>query len=109
MPTTPDQYFASMPAAFQPERAKTLRVTYQFDLTGEGGGKWFVRIHDGELEVGQGERPEPDVTFRAEAKDYVAVAEGRMNPMLALATRKFRIEGNMGLAMKLQKIFKRPG
>ena len=47
--------------------------------------------------------------FRAEAKDYVAVAEGRMNPMLALATRKFRIEGNMGLAMKLQKVFKRSG
>ena len=68
-----------------------------------------LTVDHGELEVGQGERPEPDVTFRAEAKDYVAVAEGRMNPMLALATRKFRIEGNMGLAMKLQKVFKRSG
>jgi putative sterol carrier protein len=47
------------------------------------------------------------VTLRAAAKDYVEIAEGRMNAMLAMATGKFKIQGNMGLAMKLEKIFKR--
>jgi putative sterol carrier protein len=101
------EYFAAMPAHFQPDRAATLRATYQFDLSGEGGGKWFVQIRDGALEVGQGEKPAPDVTIRASAKDYVAIAEGRMSPVLALATRKFKIGGSMGLAMKLQTVFTR--
>jgi putative sterol carrier protein len=107
MSKSPQEYFAAMPASFQPDVAAKVRATYQFDLGGEGGGQWFVRIHDGTLEVGVGEKAEPDVTVRAAAKDYVAIAEGRMNPMLALATGKFKIKGNMGLAMKLQQLFKR--
>jgi hypothetical protein len=31
----------------------------------------------------------------------------RMNPMLAMATGKFKIEGSLLIAMKLPKIFKR--
>ncbi len=107
MSKTPQEYFAAMPAAFQPDRAAKLRATYQFELSGEGGGTWFVRIHEGTLEIGQGAVDGPDVTIRAAAKDYVAIAEGRMNPMLAMATGKFKIKGNMGHAMKLQTVFKR--
>jgi putative sterol carrier protein len=65
-----------------------------------------VTIRDGELEVGKGEKDDPDVTFHAAAADYVEIAEGRMNSMLALATGKFKIKGHMGLAMKLQRLFK---
>ena len=106
MSKTIDQYFAQMPAAFQKDLAAEMAATYQFDLSGEGGGKWFVVIRNGELEVGKGERENPDVTFQAAASDYVEIAEGRMNSMLALATGKFKIKGHLGLAMKLQKLFK---
>ena len=64
-------------------------------------------MRGGALEVGEGKKDKPDVTLRASAADYVAIAEGRMNPVLAMATGKFKIEGNLGLAMKLQSIFKR--
>jgi len=101
------EYFDKMPASFQKDVAAKINATYQFDLSGDGGGKWFVQVRSGELEVGQGEKPNPDVTLRAAAKDYVEIAEGRMNAMLAMATGKFKIQGNMGLAMKLEKIFKR--
>jgi len=106
MSKTIDEYFAQMPAAFQKDLAAGVTATYQFDLSGEGGGKWFVLIRNGELEVGKGEKQSPDVTFLAAARDYVEIAEGRMNSMLALATGKFKIKGHMGLAMKLQKLFK---
>jgi putative sterol carrier protein len=101
------QYFDKMPAAFQRDKAAGLNATYQFDLSGDGGGKWYLQIRSGELEIGEGEKPDPDVTLRASAADYVAIAEGRMNSVLALATGKFKIQGNLGLAMKLEKIFKR--
>ncbi len=106
MSKTIDEYFAQMPAAFQKELAAGVAATYQFELSGEGGGKWFVVVRGGELEVGKGEKGSPDVTFLAAATDYVEIAEGRMNSMLALATGKFKIKGHMGLAMKLQKVFK---
>ncbi len=106
MPKTIDEYFAMMPAAFQKDLAAGLAATYQFDLSGDGGGKWFVVIRNGELEIGRGEKEDPDVTLQAAARDYVEIAEGRMNSMLALATGKFKIKGHLGLAMKLQKVFK---
>ena len=107
MAKTVKENFEAMPAAFQKDVAARLNVTYQFDLGGEGGGKWFVQIRDGALHVGEGEQEKPDVVLTAQAKDYVEIAEGRANALLAMATGRFKISGNLGLAMKLQQIFKR--
>ena len=107
MTKTAREYFAAMPAAFSPRAATGLSATYQFELSGEGGGSWFVRIHDGEVEVGEGREPAPDVVLRASAHDYVAIAEGRASPTLALATGRFKIGGSVRLAMKLTKLFPR--
>ena len=101
------EFFDQMPAAFQKDVAASLSCLYQFDLSGEGGGKWFVEVRNGSLEVGEGVRPNPDVTLMAAAKDYVDIAEGRKSAMLALATGRFKIKGHLGMAMKLEKIFKR--
>jgi len=101
------QYFDAMPAAFLKDKAAKLNATYQFDLSGEGGGKWLVQIQNGQLEVSEGEKPNPDVTIRASAADYLAIAEGRLSSTLALLTGKFKLSGNIPLAMKLEKVFKR--
>ena len=101
------EFFDKMPAAFQKDVAGSLSCLYQFDLSGDGGGKWFVEVRNGTLSVGEGEKPNPDVTLVAGAQDYVDIAEGRKNAMLAMATGKFKIKGHMGMAMKLEKIFKR--
>jgi putative sterol carrier protein len=47
------------------------------------------------------------VTISAKAEHYLAIAEGRMNQMLAFATGKLKVRGDMGKAMKLGSIFKR--
>ena len=107
MATSCKEYFERMPAAFQKDRAADLDCLYQFDLGGEGGGKYFVQVRRGALEVGEGERPNPDVTLVASAKDYIDIAEGRRSATLALATGRFKIRGQLTLAMKLEKIFKR--
>ena len=101
------EYFEKMPASYQKDLGAKLNCVYQFDLGGDGGGLFFVQIKAGELTVGEGAKPDPDVTLVASAKDYVDIAEGRLNEMLALATGRFKIKGNMLMAMKLNKIFKR--
>jgi putative sterol carrier protein len=100
------EIFEAMPRAFQKQAAAGLNVVYQFDLSGEGGGKWCVEVQNGELSVTEREHPSPAVTITATATDYVAIAQGKVNRTLAVVTGKMKIKGNMGLALKLQQIFK---
>jgi putative sterol carrier protein len=101
------EIFDNMPASFQPEAAAGLEVVYQFDITGEGGGQWYAAIKDGRLELTAGRHESPTATITSKAADYLAVANGKVNEVMAFATGKVRVSGNVGVAMKLNRIFKR--
>jgi hypothetical protein len=45
-PTTAKQAFEIMPSRFNKDAAKGLNAIYQFDLSGDGGGKWQVIAGD---------------------------------------------------------------
>src|ERR671934_215330 len=44
---TPDQVFEQMPTFFQADRAGNTNATILFDLSGEQGGQWWIKIADG--------------------------------------------------------------
>ncbi len=100
------ELFERMPRAFQKQAASGLNAVYQFDLSGDGGGKWCVEVQNGELSVSEKEHPSPAVTITATAADYIAIAEGKVNRTMAVMTGKMKIKGSMTLALKLQQIFK---
>ena len=41
-PTSCKQAFDLMPTRFNKDAAKGLNAVYQFDLSGDGGGKWYA-------------------------------------------------------------------
>jgi sterol carrier protein 2 len=43
------------------------------------------------------------------AQDYVDRITGKLNGQMAFMSGKLKISGDMGLAMKMQNLFKRPG
>lgn len=47
---------------------------------------------------------EADVTMTASAEVFQAILEGEMNPTMAFMTGKLKIDGSMGLAMKLAAV-----
>ena len=85
-----------MEARFKPAAASGLDIRMQFELTGRGGGDWFVTIKDGRCTVRSGHGDDPDTTLRASAADYLKIVNGEMNKVMALLRGKLRVQGDMG-------------
>lgn len=97
--------FDGMPDDFQASKAKGVKLTVRFHLTGSGGGDWFVTIENGTIKVSKGSGPKPDVTMNADADDYVKIANGEKNGTLAFMRGKVRIEGSVALMRKFESFF----
>ena len=98
--------FAQMPGRLDPETAAGLDVVIQFDLAGDGGGVWHCAISDGACAVSEGAHDAPTMTVSMEAADYVELTSGTLDGMTAFMTGRLKIAGDMGLAMKMQSLFR---
>jgi putative sterol carrier protein len=84
------------------DQAKQIGAVYKFVLDGDGGGTWVMNLKDNPgVTEGEGEA---QCTIKMAAKDYVDMVEGKANGQQLFFTGKLKIEGDMGLAMKLQKL-----
>ena len=105
---TPKDIFAEMPNQLDANAAKGMNSTIQFNLSGDNGGQWYVTIEDGKAEVHEGTAPSANMTLSMTAQDYVDMITGKLNGQMAFMSGKLKIAGDMGLAMKMQTLFKRP-
>jgi putative sterol carrier protein len=84
------------------DTVKQVGAVYKFALSGDGGGTWIMDLADNPgLKEGEGEA---QCTIKMSASDFVDMFEGRANGQQLFFAGKLRIEGDMGLAMKLQKL-----
>lgn len=83
-------------------QASSIGAVYKFILDGDGGGTWVMNLKDNPG-VTEGDGP-AQCTIKMAAKDYVDMLEGRAAGQQLFFTGKLKIEGDMGLAMKLQKL-----
>ncbi len=97
--------FPAMVERFVPEKADGVNATILFDLSGDNGGQYWIKVAEGNAETGEGDISDPAMTVKASADDWFAVATGQMNAMQAFMTGKLKILGDMGLAMKMQTMF----
>ncbi|MBI4515532.1 MAG: SCP2 sterol-binding domain-containing protein [Deltaproteobacteria bacterium] len=100
--------FSAMPANFNADAAKGMNSVIQFKLTGDGGGDYHVSIANGACTVTEGAHASPNMTMTMAAQDYVDMITGKLNGQMAFMSGKLKIAGDMGLAMKMQSLFKRP-
>ncbi len=104
-PTTCKEVFDAMPSRFKKENAKGLNAVYQFDLSGDGGGKWNVAINNDTCTVKEGSHPSPSITISMAAQDYLDMTTGKANGQVLFMSGKLRISGDMGLALRMQQLF----
>ncbi len=88
----------------KPELSKAINSTYEFNITGDTGGVWTVDLTKEPGVVTAGSQGPANCTVTCTASDFMNVVSGKMNAQMAFMSGKLKIKGDMGLAMKLQKI-----
>ncbi len=102
MSETVQEFFATLPSRADMSKTAGMTNSYLFEI--EGAGTWKVDVDDGSVTVSQG-GGDADVTISASQETFEKIIAGEQNPTSAYMTGKIKIKGDMGAAMKLQKLF----
>lgn len=70
--------------------------------TPDGQKRYWIRIAEDAVEIGQGDAEGPDATIEQDYQTASALARSELNPVSAFMTGKLRINGSMMLLMQLQ-------
>ncbi len=101
----PQDVFDAMRGSFQIEKARGVHARYEFELSGPHGGQWWIEVNDGKFRMGRGKIEQPNVTFLASDKDWVALSNGTLSGTWAALTGRLKVRGDQRLAKKLDEIF----
>lgn len=99
---TVQEFFEKLPTGVDPAKTVGMNNSYVFDI--EGVGAWTVRVADGGVTVEEG-AADADCTISASEETMMRIVNGEQNPTTAYMTGKLKIAGDMGAALKLQKLF----
>jgi putative sterol carrier protein len=103
--STPQDVFDAMRGSFQPAKAKGVHARYQWDLSGPNGGQWWIEVNDGTYTMGKGKISNPNVTFIATDKDWVAICHDQLSGTWAYLTGRLKVRGDQKVARKLGEMF----
>ena len=104
---TVKEFMEETPKVFRPERARGVNAVIQFKLSGEDGGDWYVTIKGGACTVAEGVSDAAQATIMMDAKDYVALATGKLGGMKAFLSGKIKTSGDFSLLQRMQSWFPR--
>jgi putative sterol carrier protein len=103
--STPQDVFDAMRGGFRPAKAKGVHARYQWDLSGPHGGEWWIEVNDGTYKMGKGKISDPNVTFTAKDKDWVAICHDQLSGTWAYMTGRLKVRGDQAVARKLGEMF----
>jgi putative sterol carrier protein len=87
-----------------PGPIKSLNVVYQYEITGEDSGTFQLLISEETVRVNEGSEASPDCTLKLSDHNFRKMIMGKLNGTAAFMTGKLKIQGSMGLALKLEGI-----
>jgi putative sterol carrier protein len=99
---TAREFFEGLESRIDPSKTAGMTNSYVFEI--DGAGTWKVDVQDGNVSVSEGDG-DADATISASEETFNQIASGDLNATTAYMTGKLKIKGDMGAAMKLQKLF----
>ncbi len=101
---TSRDFIYGLPAKVPAAAIEGMETTFHFDLTGENGGQYTISIADQKVEVTDGLNGDASCVVSASEDNFVNLAKGDLNPMMAMLTGKLKIS-NQGEMLKYAKLF----
>ena len=95
------QFFDDLQANADATRASDLTASYRFDI--EGAGTWRVEVRAGVVTVEQSQEP-ADCMIATDEQTFLGVVQNQLSPIGAFMTGRIRVEGDMGLALRLRDL-----
>ncbi|HVN96793.1 MAG TPA: NAD(P)H-dependent oxidoreductase [Syntrophorhabdaceae bacterium] len=96
----------NMPQGFNREAAGDMKAVYQFDITGSEVFTAHLVISDRTCTYVDGPAPKPDVIIKSPAEVWLAISNGELSGQVAFMSGKYKVEGDLGLLMKLSQVFR---
>jgi putative sterol carrier protein len=100
--TSAKEFFDNLESRADASKTAGMTNSYLFDI--EGAGKWTVRVDNGAIDVSEGGE-DADAVITASEETFEKIVSGEQNATSAYMTGKLKVKGDMGAAMKLQKLF----
>jgi putative sterol carrier protein len=100
--TSAREFFETLPSRVDESKTAGMNNSYLFDI--DGAGKWKVEVNDGQVTVTEGGE-DADAIISTSEETFTKMVSGEQNPTSAYMTGKLKVKGDMGAAMKLQKLF----
>ena len=96
------EFFEGLESRVDKGNTSGMNNSYVFDI--DGAGTWTVRVTDGDVKVTEGAE-DADATITASEETFEKIVSGDLNPTTAYMTGRLKLKGDMGAALKLQKLF----
>lgn len=77
---------------------------FQFCLSGENGGDFYIRVAESKGEVNEGQAEGANVTIEMSDENFERLIHGKLNATTAFMMGKIKVKGDLSLAMKLQSL-----
>nr|XP_033799880.1 hydroxysteroid dehydrogenase-like protein 2 [Geotrypetes seraphini] len=92
--------FTLIKVSLNEEVVMATKGIYQFELSGKNPGTWYIDLKNQSGSAGSGEPSvKADVIMSLDS-----MFKGTLKPTVAFMSGKLKIKGNMGLAIKLEKL-----
>ena len=79
-------------------------VAYQFNITGEAEGAFYLEVSDGKVNIEPYEYFDRDVLFTTTAETLIKIAMGKLDPVWAYTTGKLKVQGSIEKALLLKEL-----
>ena len=103
------EYFATVKTTFMGTDVSDIseHLAYQFNVTGEASGIFYVEVKEGKLYIEPYEYYDRDAIFTGTAELFTEIMTGKKDPVHEFLCFKLKVEGNLDKALKLNELIKR--
>jgi putative sterol carrier protein len=88
----------------KPDLVTKINAVYQFNINGQDGGQWAVDCATPGGAVTAGTSASARCTVTCTDADFLSIVNGKLNAQMAFMMGKLKIQGDMGLALKLAQL-----